>query len=183
MKTGVELIADERKRQIEEEGWTPEHDDEHTANQLSMAGALYAAPEPLYAMRQYGAERIMFKDPWPWDKQWDKRQKKSRCLLVPAHQLTKEERIRNLSKAGALIAAEIDRLQRDPQSKQLDMKLIKAECLNQEKDIVLLYLTDMYIDYRIMREDGTNYVGTCDFRSDRLNLEFDNNICIKIEQG
>jgi len=27
MKTGVELIADERQRQIEVEGWTAEHDD------------------------------------------------------------------------------------------------------------------------------------------------------------
>jgi len=26
MKTGVELIAEERKRQIEKEGWTAEHD-------------------------------------------------------------------------------------------------------------------------------------------------------------
>ena len=27
--TGVELIAAERQRQIEVEGWTPEHDDAH----------------------------------------------------------------------------------------------------------------------------------------------------------
>ena len=27
--TGAELIAAERRRQIEDEGWTPEHDVEH----------------------------------------------------------------------------------------------------------------------------------------------------------
>lgn len=27
MKTGIELIAEERQRQIEVEGWTPEYDD------------------------------------------------------------------------------------------------------------------------------------------------------------
>lgn len=28
MKTGIELIAEERQRQIEKECWTPEHDDQ-----------------------------------------------------------------------------------------------------------------------------------------------------------
>ena len=30
-KSGVELIAAEQKRQVEGEGWTPEHDDAQTA--------------------------------------------------------------------------------------------------------------------------------------------------------
>ena len=29
MKTGIELIADERKRQVEVEGWSQEHDNQH----------------------------------------------------------------------------------------------------------------------------------------------------------
>ncbi len=28
MKTGIELIAEERQRQIDQEGYTPDHDDE-----------------------------------------------------------------------------------------------------------------------------------------------------------
>ena len=40
--TGTELIAEERQRQIEVEGWTPEHDDEHDSGELSCAGELYA---------------------------------------------------------------------------------------------------------------------------------------------
>lgn len=30
MKTAMELIAEERQRQIEKEGFSPEHDDEHS---------------------------------------------------------------------------------------------------------------------------------------------------------
>lgn len=29
MSRGIELIAAERKRQTEQEGWTPEHDEQH----------------------------------------------------------------------------------------------------------------------------------------------------------
>jgi hypothetical protein len=39
MKTGIEIIAEERKRQIEVEEWTPEEDDLYTAGQLALAGA------------------------------------------------------------------------------------------------------------------------------------------------
>ena len=44
MKSGIEIIAEERKRQIEVEGWTPEEDDLYTAGQLALAGATYAIP-------------------------------------------------------------------------------------------------------------------------------------------
>jgi hypothetical protein len=37
MKTGMELIADERKRQIDQEGWTAEHDDGHDGRELARA--------------------------------------------------------------------------------------------------------------------------------------------------
>lgn len=88
MKTGVEFIAEERKRQIEMEGWTPEHDDRHGEGELAQAGAVYA----LKAKSRFYAQA------WPWDREWFK----------PCPQ----DRIHELAKAGALIAAEIDRLQR-----------------------------------------------------------------------
>ena len=44
-KTGIELIADERKRQIEVEGWTAEHDAEHYESELAYAAAVYANPK------------------------------------------------------------------------------------------------------------------------------------------
>jgi hypothetical protein len=95
-RTGIQRIVDERARQIAKEGWTPEHDDEHVEGELALVGALYATPE--------------FEDKWPstWCKDWDKR-------ILPEYRnslLPTAERIRELEKAGALIAAEIDRLLR-----------------------------------------------------------------------
>ena len=39
MKTGIELIAEERKRQIEKEGWPREHDSKHFHGELAMAAS------------------------------------------------------------------------------------------------------------------------------------------------
>lgn len=101
-KTGVELIADERQRQIEKEGWTAEHDAEHICGELTDAAIMYA-------MRGYWKKRI---DPmivgtedmpgimWPFRVDGFK----------PSTAEWPDGRIRDLVKAGALIAAEIDRL-------------------------------------------------------------------------
>lgn len=91
MKTGIELIAEERKRQIEKEGWTAKHDAEHKCGQLARAAAAYAIAE-LY--RQTIAEEPNHL--WPFESEWWKP--------------TPNDRIRELQKAGALIAAEIDRI-------------------------------------------------------------------------
>lgn len=110
--TGVELIAAERKRQVDKEGWTPEHDDAHTNHELALVAALYAAPIPLFE-RDEVADGVRFMDPWPWDDGWDKRPRFSDThRLKDAGGMGVSERIRTLEKAGALIAAEIDRLQR-----------------------------------------------------------------------
>ena len=73
---------------------------------------LAANPHPATAKVVQGMVdgTISFRDPWPmwWDSQWDKR-------LPRLPKIVKEysiERIRELEKAGALIAAEIDRLLR-----------------------------------------------------------------------
>lgn len=100
---GVACILIERQRQINAEGWTPEHDDQHTRGELAAAAVCYA---------NYAAHQVEWPDAprltrehyttapgklWPWDSEWLK--------LSP-------DPIRNLEKAGALIAAEIDRLKR-----------------------------------------------------------------------
>lgn len=90
MKTGIELIAEERQRQIEEEGWTQEHDKEHKDGELSLAAICYTLHDKY---RPIGYPPI----PWPWSEEYWK----------PAP----EDRVKELTKAGALIAAEIDRLQ------------------------------------------------------------------------
>ncbi len=116
MKTGADQIKEERQRQIEREGWDAEHDEQHTEGELALVAALYATPVPLFARIDKGEGGTIFKDPWPWFdeveqtrysddmstykvKAWDKREKHSQ--------------LRKLVIAGALIAAEIDRLQRD----------------------------------------------------------------------
>lgn len=102
MKSGIELIAAERERQIKEEGWTPEHDDEHKNGELGRAASVYALPQ---AQRNfnYGKDICMAYLLWPPDWSWS--------WFKPSCDTT-EGRIRELSKAGALIAAEIDRLNR-----------------------------------------------------------------------
>ncbi|MNG25049.1 hypothetical protein D3C84_1098460 [compost metagenome] len=83
-------VLAERLRQVEAEGWTPEHDDEHDTGSLGSAAGCYA----MYTLA-YPAG-----DPpptWPWDKTWWK---------------PSLDRRRNLIKAGALILAEIERVDR-----------------------------------------------------------------------
>jgi hypothetical protein len=89
LKTGIELIAEERKWQIEVEGWTVDHDKEHDCAELAFAAATYAPPS-FTTTKDF--KRIHL---WPWDKGWWK---------------PSDDRIKELTKAGALIAAEIDRL-------------------------------------------------------------------------
>lgn len=99
--TGIELIAAERKRQIEVEGWTAEHDAEHWNGSLVKAATCYANGSKLFE-RTFGNEsnRVTLRfDLWPWNEKWWK----------PSDDTTTEGQIRNLVKAGALIAAEIDR--------------------------------------------------------------------------
>jgi hypothetical protein len=96
---GIEQIIQERARQKSVEGFLNEHDDKHTGNELSAAAASYtiACIDELLPKLPPGA-KLPPPPTWPFSKKdWK-----------PA------DKIRNLVKAGALIAAEIDRLQRLP---------------------------------------------------------------------
>lgn len=106
---GIALITAERRRQIESEGWTPEHDDGHKDGQLAMAAACYAAPLPVF-VRVPLHDGPLYRDPWPWSARWDKRPRDERLELRTP---TRDERRRMLAKAGALIAAELDRMARE----------------------------------------------------------------------
>jgi len=92
MKTGIELIAAERERQIKSEGWTLEHDDTHVDREILQAALSYA----MCSMNDADYNDAATSE-WPFNATWWK---------------PSEDPIRNLTKAGALIAAEIDRLQR-----------------------------------------------------------------------
>lgn len=97
--TGLELIIYERERQITQEGWSKERDAQvHSRGQLALAAACYiydymSRPKQR-GTAYYHNEAVKF---WPWDKGWWKP--------------TPDDDVRQLVKAGALIAAEIDRLQ------------------------------------------------------------------------
>lgn len=104
MRTGAERIADERRRQIAEKGYDAEHDGDH-GESLAWAAVCYAAPGRVYRHHEFAHEQ-RFVDPWPWEDLYDKRPRSGNVLKPP----TPKERIRSLEKAGALIAAEIDRL-------------------------------------------------------------------------
>lgn len=46
MSKALEDISAERQRQVSEEGWTPEHDDNHHSGDLVQAAVAYAAHAP-----------------------------------------------------------------------------------------------------------------------------------------
>lgn len=110
-KTGVELITEERARQIKVEKWTTEHDDHHDKDELAWAAVCLAAPDRVYVHKKY-AKQIAFVDPWPWDPPYDKRPHPALGNYPEPEQATLDQRIDLCVKAGALLAAELDRLQR-----------------------------------------------------------------------
>lgn len=84
-------VLAERRRQIEGEGWTPEHDDAHANGELAGAAACYCLGSVSHWARSMAIQSL-----WPWAQEWWK----------------PTDRRRDLVKAGALIFAEIDRLDR-----------------------------------------------------------------------
>lgn len=105
--TGSEMIHAERVRQLLEEDFDAANDDAYDRGELILAATGYAVESvpisaPVEVVGGVLVERVegdsgVLPDWWPWDESWWK----------------PEDPIRNLVKAGALIAAEIDRLQRD----------------------------------------------------------------------
>lgn len=93
--TVISEIAAERKRQIEVEGWSVEHDDEWSEDELAEAAACYALHHPGHLGTTHS---------WPLDTQWWKPKDKRRDLI----------------RAAALIVAEIERLDRlaDPHKEE-----------------------------------------------------------------
>lgn len=98
---GLAHICNERMRQVLDEGFTADHDATHGDESLGLVAACYASPIPILKADWDEPKESMFVfcDPWPrdWPAGWDKR--------------GKHDRIKQLAIAGALCAAEIDRLQ------------------------------------------------------------------------
>lgn len=82
----IHEIASERVRQVKAKGYTAEGDDIYTAGDLAQAAAAYA----LHDSSGYSLET------WPW----------------PEASFKPKDARRNLIRAGALIVAEVERLDR-----------------------------------------------------------------------
>lgn len=90
-------VLAELRRQIEDEGWTAEHDDnEHGDSSLADAAVCYALVQSVEEKPRLGI--------WPWEL----------SAWKPG------DRRRNLVKAAALILAEIERLDRQHQGQEHD---------------------------------------------------------------
>lgn len=87
MGEGLSMIGKERIRQIEQKGYTYEHDMEHLPKNFVYAAQAYLTRD---------------EDLWPWESKYFKPSK---------------DMLRNLQKAGALIAAAIDRILLDEENK------------------------------------------------------------------
>lgn len=89
-------VLTERRRQVEAEGWTPEHDDKHGDNSMAVAAACYALADIAPALT---VQTVRVRGLWSWTgwaESWFK---------------PKDKR-RNLIRAAALLLAEIERLDR-----------------------------------------------------------------------
>jgi len=95
MRAAVADIAAERQRQVDIEGWTSDYDDKYATGEMALAAACYALSAGDQEDAPAVLEAAMF-DCWPWSRSWWKPTTARRDLV----------------KAGALIVAEIERLDR-----------------------------------------------------------------------
>jgi hypothetical protein len=86
---GAYMILAERQRQVQAEHWTAEHDSGHTHGELALAAICYACPPSRKTWRARLRRTL-----WPWSPFWWK----------------PKDRLADLVRSGALIAAEIDRI-------------------------------------------------------------------------
>jgi hypothetical protein len=112
MSKAIDDVLAERERQKAAEGWTPEHNDKHGRGELAKAAACYAyfgaLPEPVRECDRFPfpsmppqprrSDVVVVQRAWPteWGWSWWK----------------PKDRRRDLVRAGALIIAEIERLDR-----------------------------------------------------------------------
>lgn len=92
--TVLQEVGAERRRQVEVEGWTAEHDDEHAPNDLLRAAIAYAwaqADSGSGLQASYAQYAV-----WPWEASWWK----------------PKDRRSDLIRATALLVAEIERMDR-----------------------------------------------------------------------
>lgn len=108
---GMELIVAERKRQIEKEGWSTDHDDKYKDGELAKAGSCYE-----HAFN----EKASLSHQWPWALKWWK----------------PKDRVSNLVRAGALYLAEAEKQERKNEAMKADHWKARAEIMGTEIDLL-----------------------------------------------
>ncbi len=102
---GVFVIDAERRRQLYQEGYDSRHDREHVRGELADGAAAYAMTEESLKKYMLWSPNPDVPSLWPFEE----------AMYKP----TPNNRVRQLAKAGAMIAAEIDRLMdKENESKQ-----------------------------------------------------------------
>ncbi|HCL3296225.1 TPA: hypothetical protein N1999_002140 [Pseudomonas aeruginosa] len=96
-------VQAERRRQVEAEGWTPEHDDEHACDEIAAFACFYAMPP---AARDWDTSSTGYGDTL------------GEAILPEGWEPKTGDRRRELVKAGGLILAEIERLDRAEPGKE-----------------------------------------------------------------
>ena len=120
IKSGIDLITEERIKQKNK--YSDANDDQYTDNSLARAAACIAMPVKVFKILK-NPNGFSLVDPWPisWNKEHDPRIKLGKkitntelnnSITDNSRVFSNEERIKLLSVSGALIAAEIDRLNR-----------------------------------------------------------------------
>lgn len=95
---GLDVIRAERERQVLQLDWSAEHDDQYVNNELVIYAAYWASSPEESAQREQLKKTLQSIGTTGWEDNWFKYEER-----------TPEQRI---ARAGALLAAEIDRLKR-----------------------------------------------------------------------
>ncbi|MEC4091602.1 crAss001_48 related protein [Pseudoalteromonas rubra] len=111
---GIDLIAMERWDQIHAKGYDTVHDQQYKTSALGNAAICYAimagcTPRMRKRFRHFNKQGRP-PNGWPW----------SSAHFKPGEGDSDQERVRELTKAAALIAAEIDRIERKKQSPEAE---------------------------------------------------------------
>ena len=118
MKTGIEMIAEERQRQIDVEGYSEQHDSQHKTSEFIRAAIAYieSAKIGVYCMElgNHDENSILAR-----------KVEMGRACSPWKDGFKASTDVRDLVKAGALIAAAIDRLQKEPMAAEMAEKITK----------------------------------------------------------
>lgn len=95
---GANIIAKERLRQIEKFDWSPAHDDQYVNGELLIYSQYWMSMPELVEARQHTKEVLQSLGLAGWEDEWFKYDERTP--------------VERLARAGALIAAEIDRVNR-----------------------------------------------------------------------